>query len=154
MKPNLRSTAFHATFFLIAPVLALAKTPATPEKLNQIYAEYWEENLQANPLTATVHLWSEPQLELSEIFPRQDEQVHSTVLDGESVLLNLNSGRYYTLNVVGSTIWNLCRGEQSLRQIHSAICARFDVSEQQAQDDMLALIVLLEQEGLLHTERR
>ena len=53
MKPNLRSTAFLATFFLIAPVLALAKTPATPEKLNQIYAEYWEENLQANPLTAT-----------------------------------------------------------------------------------------------------
>ncbi|HAN47297.1 MAG: PqqD family protein [Nitrospira sp.] len=105
-------------------------------------------------MPATVHLWSEPQLELSEIFPRQDEQVHSTVLDGESVLLNLNSGRYYTLNVVGSTIWNLCRGEQSLRQIHSAICARFDVSEQQAQDDMLALIVLLEQEGLLHTERR
>ena len=53
MKPNLRSTAFLAAFFLIAPVLALAKTPATPEKLNQIYAEYWEENLQANPLTAT-----------------------------------------------------------------------------------------------------
>ncbi len=53
MKPNLRSTAFLAAFFLIAPVLALAKTPATPERLNQIYAEYWEENLQANPLTAT-----------------------------------------------------------------------------------------------------
>ena len=44
-------------------------------------------------MPATVHLWSEPQLELSEMFPRQDEQVHSTVLDGESVLLNLNSGR-------------------------------------------------------------
>ena len=61
-------------------------------------------------MSATVHPWSEPQLELSEMFPRQDEQVHSTVLDGESVLLNLKSGRYYTLNVVGSTIWNLCRG--------------------------------------------
>lgn len=41
-------------------------------------------------MSATVHPWSEPQLELSEMFPRQDEQVHSTVLDGESVLLNLN----------------------------------------------------------------
>ena len=67
-------------------------------------------------MPATVHLWSERQLELSELFPRQDEQVHSTVLDGESVLLNLSSGRYYTLNVVGSTIWNLCRGEQSLSE--------------------------------------
>ncbi|HRC42504.1 MAG TPA: PqqD family protein [Nitrospira sp.] len=105
-------------------------------------------------MPATVHLSRESQLELSELFPRQDEQVHSTVLDGESVLLNLNSGRYYTLNVVGSAIWDLCRGEQSLRQINSAVCARFDVSEQQAQDDMLELIVLLEQEGLLHTEGR
>ncbi|MCS6290856.1 MAG: PqqD family protein [Nitrospira sp.] len=105
-------------------------------------------------MPATVHLWSERQFELSEVFPRQDEQVHSTVLDGESVLLNLNSGRYYTLNVVGSTIWDLCRGEQSLRQIHSAICARFDVSAQQAQDDVLDLIVHLEQEGLLQIERR
>lgn len=105
-------------------------------------------------MPATVHLWSERQLELSELFPRQDEQVHSAVLDGESVLLNLSSGRYYTLNVVGSTICDLCKGEQSLRQIHSTICAMFDVSEQQAQDDMLELFVLLEQEGLLHTERR
>ena len=60
---------------------------------------------RSSTMPATVHLWSERHLELSEVFPRQDEQVHSTVLDGESVLLNLSSGRYYTLNVVGSTIW-------------------------------------------------
>jgi len=53
MKPNLRSSVFLAAVFLIAPVLAAARTPATPEKLNQLYAEYWEENLQANPLIAT-----------------------------------------------------------------------------------------------------
>lgn len=105
-------------------------------------------------MPATVHLWSEPRLqEFAEIFPRQDEQVHSTVLDGESVLLNLNSGAI-TRSMSSDQPFGICAGEQSLRQIHSAICARFDVSEQQAQDDMLALIVLLEQEGLLHTERR
>ena len=42
-----------AAVFLVVPALALAKTPATPEKMNQIYAEFWEENLQANPLLAT-----------------------------------------------------------------------------------------------------
>ncbi len=105
-------------------------------------------------MPATVHVWSERQVELCNLFPKQDEQVHSTVLDGESVLLNLSSGRYYTLNVVGSTIWDLCKGEQSLRQILSTICDRFDVSAQQAQDDVLDLIMHLEQEGLLHPERR
>ncbi len=105
-------------------------------------------------MPATVHVRSERQIELCNLFPKQDEQVHSTILDGESLLLNLSSGRYYTLNVVGSTIWDLCRGEQSLRQIHSAICDRFDVSAERVQDDGLDLIMHLEQEGLLHTERR
>ena len=53
MISSLRSTVYLATFFLVAPALAMAKTPATPEKLNQLYAEYWEENLQANPMLAT-----------------------------------------------------------------------------------------------------
>lgn len=105
-------------------------------------------------MPATVHLWSERQLELSELFPRQDEQVHSTVLDGESVLLNLKSGRYYTLNVVGSSVWDMCKGEHSLEEILSIVCDRFDVAAQQAQDDIGELIMQLEQEELLHTERR
>lgn len=53
MNTNLRSNFCFAAVFLIAPALALAKTPATPEKLNQLYGEYWEENLQANPMLAT-----------------------------------------------------------------------------------------------------
>ncbi len=53
MNTNLRATIYFAAILLIAPLLAAAKTPATPEKLNQLYAEYWEESLQANPLRAT-----------------------------------------------------------------------------------------------------
>jgi uncharacterized protein (DUF885 family) len=32
---------------------APAKTPATPEKMNQLYADYWEDYLRANPIAAT-----------------------------------------------------------------------------------------------------
>ncbi len=46
------ATALAALLFIL-PALASAKSPATPEKLNQLYTEYWEENLQANPLIAT-----------------------------------------------------------------------------------------------------
>ena len=53
MTTNLRSTLYLAAILFLAPTLALAKTPATPEKLNQLYAEYWEENLQSNPVLAT-----------------------------------------------------------------------------------------------------
>ena len=37
----------------LAPVLGRAATPATPAIMNRIYAEYWEENMRANPISAT-----------------------------------------------------------------------------------------------------
>lgn len=55
MKTNLRVTVALAVLFLFlsAPAVTIAKTAATPAAMNTIYAAYWEENLQANPLLAT-----------------------------------------------------------------------------------------------------
>ncbi|MFC0168151.1 DUF885 family protein [Pseudoduganella danionis] len=35
------------------PAIAQVKTPATPEKMNQLYAQYWEDYLRENPIAAT-----------------------------------------------------------------------------------------------------
>lgn len=35
------------------PALAQVKTPATPETMNQLYAQYWEDFLRENPIAAT-----------------------------------------------------------------------------------------------------
>ena len=35
------------------PAMAQVKTPATPEKMNQLYADYWEDYLRENPIAAT-----------------------------------------------------------------------------------------------------
>ncbi|MEG2899007.1 MAG: DUF885 domain-containing protein, partial [Massilia sp.] len=35
------------------PAMAQVKTPATPEKMNQLYAAYWEDYLRENPIAAT-----------------------------------------------------------------------------------------------------
>jgi uncharacterized protein (DUF885 family) len=53
VRTPLRAVLCAAALLLLAPTLSLAKSPATPEKMNQLYAEYWEENLQANPIFAT-----------------------------------------------------------------------------------------------------
>lgn len=105
-------------------------------------------------MLATISVWSECQVDLFQLFPKQNEDVHSTVLDGESVLLNLSTGRYYTLNAVGSVVWEQCTGARSLGSILSRISERFDVTSQQAQSDLVDLVIQLCQEGLLHTERR
>jgi hypothetical protein len=92
--------------------------------------------------------------ELMQTVPQPNPNVQGTTLDGETVLLDLNSGRYYTLNRVGTAIWERCTGNQSLQDIHTTLCARFEASSERIADDLLALVTHLGHEGLLTLERR
>ena len=86
--------------------------------------------------------------------PQPNPNVQGTTLDGETVLLDLSSGRYYTLNRVGTAIWERCTGNQSLQDIHATLCTRFEASSEHIADDLVALVTHLGHEGLLTLERR
>lgn len=86
--------------------------------------------------------------------PQPNPNVQGTTLDGETVLLDLSSGRYYTLNRVGTAIWERCAGNQSLQDIHTTLCGRFEAPSARIADDLLALVTHLDHEGLLTLERR
>jgi hypothetical protein len=91
--------------------------------------------------------------ELDRTFLRPNPDVQGTTMDGETVLLDLSSGRYYTLNRIGSVIWEQCMSRQSISAIHVDLCERFEVSAAQALDDLVGLLNTLIQEGLLQQER-
>lgn len=92
--------------------------------------------------------------QLNRIFLRSSPDVQGTTMDGETVLLDLSSGRYYTLNRLGSVIWEHCAGQSTVANIHRAICERFEVAPERALDDLVMLVNELLQEGLLEQERR
>jgi hypothetical protein len=81
--------------------------------------------------------------------PRRREGVAAQVADGEAVLLDIESGAYFSLNPVGSRIWELCDGTRSTAEIVSVICHEFDVAEDVATADTRELLVELEQEKLV-----
>ena len=85
------------------------------------------------------------------VIPNAD--VHCTVLEGEAVLLHLKSGHYYTLNRVGTVAWEQFTDKSTLKEVYDVICSRFEVSEQQAMTDLMALVNHLDQEGLIQQER-
>jgi hypothetical protein len=91
---------------------------------------------------------------LMQTVPRPNSNVQGTTLDEETVLLDLNTGRYYTLNRVGTAIWEHCTGLQTMKDIHRTLCARFDASSERIADDLIALVTQLGQEGLLTLEGR
>lgn len=92
--------------------------------------------------------------QLMQTIPQLNPNVQGTTLDGETVLLDLSTGRYYTLNRVGTAIWERCTGNQSLQDIHTTLCTRFAASSERIADDLLALVTHLGHEGLLTLERR
>ena len=85
---------------------------------------------------------------------RPSPDVQGTSMEGETVLLDLSTGRYYTLNRLGSVIWEHCTGHNTISDIHAVLCDRFEVSPDRALDDLVALINQLVKEGLLQQERR
>lgn len=109
--------------------------------------------LQATPPPTA----SEPVVDraiLDRIIFRPSPDVQGTSMEGETVLLDLSSGRYYTLNRIGSVIWEHCTGDKTLSDIHAVLCNRFEVAPERALDDLVTLVDRLVQKGLLQQERR
>lgn len=91
---------------------------------------------------------------LDQTILRPSPDVQGTMMEGETVLLDLSTGRYYTLNKLGSVIWEHCTGHSAISDIHAVLCDRFDVTPERAFTDLIALANHLVQEGLLQQERR
>ena len=70
-------------------------------------------------------------------------------LDGEAVVLNLDSGIYFTLNATGTAVWERINGTTSLEEIGRGLCEQFEVTMEQAQRDLLELTQTLLDEGLV-----
>lgn len=79
----------------------------------------------------------------------RSEQVTWKALEGESVLLNLETGVYFTLNETGTVAWELFDGAIPLAAIGEALCARFDAPSAQVRQDLLDLTQTLLEEGLV-----
>lgn len=91
---------------------------------------------------------------LDRIILRPSPDVQGASMEGETVLLDLSTGRYYTLNRLGSVIWEHCNGHSTISDIHAVLCDRFEVASERALDDLVALINQLVQEGLLQQEKK
>ena len=83
---------------------------------------------------------------------RPAPEVRTTRVDGDAVLLDLETERYFSLNRTGSTAWEALEaggtGEEAVR----AVMRRFDVPEDRARADVQALLSRLSGAGLLTVE--
>jgi hypothetical protein len=70
-------------------------------------------------------------------------------LDGETVLLNSETGIYFGLDPVGTRIFQLIVEHGHLSQVFDSMLVEYDVPPAQLEDDLLSLAHQLQARGLM-----
>ena len=75
--------------------------------------------------------------------------VVSETIDGESVIINLSTGSYYSLNQAGADIWNLIEANASLPALIGQLTQRYTANPDEIESAVLQLVEQLQKEGLI-----
>ena len=76
-------------------------------------------------------------------------QVMARQVGDETVILDLTSGTYYGLDPVGARIWQLMADGQTLMQVCEVMLAEYDVTREDIERDVLALVETLLERQLI-----
>ena len=75
-------------------------------------------------------------------------------LEGEVVILDLDSGVYFGLNTVGRDIWNLIQVERTVEQIVQHLLTQYDVERARCEAEVTSLLQSMAERGLVKIESR
>ena len=77
------------------------------------------------------------------------DDVLSSRMGDETVLLNLKTGMYHGLDVVGTRFFELLKSTTDLEGIHRQLLSEFDVQPDRLEADLLALAEEMHAHGIL-----
>ncbi|MGE5618857.1 MAG: pyrroloquinoline quinone biosynthesis peptide chaperone PqqD [Sphingomonadaceae bacterium] len=85
----------------------------------------------------------------TDVVPSRASDVVWRKMGEETVLLSAKSENYYSLNEVGTRIWELIDGQATAGEIASRIAEEYDAPAEQVEQDVVALLHELREQGLV-----
>ena len=89
-----------------------------------------------------------PSIATESIVVRSDEPL-SSELDGETVLLNVDTGAYHGLDEIGTRIWTLIEQPTKVSALCVTLREEFDVEPEPCESQVLAFLEQLKEAELL-----
>jgi Coenzyme PQQ synthesis protein D (PqqD) len=86
---------------------------------------------------------------LSQYFFTPTPEAISCELGGETVILDMQSGRYFALDAVGSRIWTWLETSRTLESVCQRVLEEYDVEPDTCRADVSKLLNQLIEHGLL-----
>jgi len=80
------------------------------------------------------------------------DTVFAQEVDGEMVLLDMNSENYFGLDEVGCAIWQAMQEHKVLQRVYDAMLENYDVEPDRLGRDLLAFIEQLRDAGLIELQ--
>ena len=78
-------------------------------------------------------------MELTTILSRGEDYVFNEV-DGELVMMNIETGSYASLNDTGKSIWGLIEEPKTVDEVLTALIVEYDIDKQTAETEVLSFI--------------
>ena len=77
------------------------------------------------------------------------DTVFAQEVDGEMVLLDMNSENYFGLDAVGTDIWQAMQENESLTDVLAVLLDQYEVEEEVLKKDLLDFVEKLQESGLI-----
>lgn len=84
--------------------------------------------------------------------PQRASDVVFRSVSRDTVLLDLESGYYFSLNPLGSEIWQRCDGQTEVAKLVEDLYAQYAASREQLEADVVGFIEQMLSEGLLRVD--
>ncbi len=79
----------------------------------------------------------------------QNKKLFVSDMNGEKVMLSIDSGKYYNLGEIGGKIWELLADEISVKQLVQTLVFHYNVEQSECEEQVLSFLENLRREGLV-----
>lgn len=70
-------------------------------------------------------------------------------MDGETVMMNIETGKYYNLGAIGGAIWKLIETPTKVEDLISRLVEEYNVTRNQCEEDVLPFLNQIFEQSLI-----
>jgi len=83
---------------------------------------------------------------------RLNQELLSSEIDGETIMMSIDNGKYYGLNTVASRIWEILKEEPLFSEIIDLLTAEYDIEKAQCESETKEFLNNLIENKLIRIE--
>jgi hypothetical protein len=77
------------------------------------------------------------------------KEIVAADMDGDTVMMSVEAGKYYNLGKMGGVIWGLIADPVAVEMVIAKLLVQYEVNREQCEAEVLSFLNGMKQEGLL-----